>query len=236
MLIVVGLSLALSAVDAQAITIDSFDSGAPFVLENVAKGITLVQAAGVLGGSREVVTLDRVEFDPAIGMSLIPTPVSYSTGLTVVYRPDAVNLRADGADRFRVTLDTPACSGPDCPAFDVFVFLNDSASGGVFTASGAPSDGVFELPFGNSIAVESVTVIQFSLVVSQIFYGDSYTVTDFRTVPEPSSLALAAPGLAGIASFQRRRARERRECGRRGRGSPRDDEGTARSATMGLQR
>jgi hypothetical protein len=206
-LAVLALLVVLRPAEVHALTIDSFDSGAPFALENLGSGITLLQAASVLGGSREVVTLDRVEFDPAIGMSLIPTPVVYSTALSVGYRTDAVDLRADGADRFRVTLDSELCSGPDCPVFEVFVFLNDSGPGGsVFVASGPLGDGAFELPFGDSTAVESVTKIDFSLVVSQITYGDAYTVTYFRTVPEPSTALLLASGVLGLIVTRRKRA------------------------------
>ena len=98
---------------ARALVIDSFDSGAPFVLENTDQGVTLVQPAAVLGGTREVATLDRIEFDPTTGMKLTVTSTRNNGHLALVYEAGGVDLTSNGADRFQVTVDPGQGFGPD---------------------------------------------------------------------------------------------------------------------------
>jgi hypothetical protein len=192
----------LFAAGAHTLPIDSFDSGDPFVLENTDQGVTLTQPADVLGGSREVATLDFVEFDPATGMKLTVTPTRNNGHLAVVYEAGGVDLTSDGADRFQVTIDPGQGFGPDTTYMEVVVFID----GWPFRISGTPADGVFEILYGTEASrVTDADEISLVLLTNNSFQeGEHLTLTDFRTVPEPSTALLLAFGLAGLATGRRR--------------------------------
>jgi hypothetical protein len=187
---------------ANALTIDAFDSGNPFVLENSDQGVTLIQPAVVLGGSREIATLDLVEFSSTTGMKLTVTPTSNNGQLALVYEAGDIDLTSDGADRFQVTIDSGQGFGPDTTYMEVVVFID----GWSFRISGTPAGGVFEIPYGTEARrVTDADEITLVLLTNNSFQeGEYQTLTDFRTVPEPSTASLFALGLVGIATVRRR--------------------------------
>ena len=196
--------LLFCATVAQALVIDSFDSGAPFVLENTDQGVTLVQPAAVLGGTREVATLDLIEFDPTTGMKLTVTSTRNNGHLALVYEAGGVDLTSNGADRFQVTVDPGQGFGPDSTYMEVVV----SIDGWPFRISGTPPGGVFEIPYGTEASrVTDADEITLVLLTNNSFQeGEHLTLTDFRTVPEPSTALLLATGLVGVAVGRRHRS------------------------------
>lgn len=198
--------LLLGSAAAQAVVIDSFDTGDPFVLENTNQGVTLIQSANVLGGIREVVTLDLVEFDPAIGMTLTVTPTRGNGGyLAFIYHAGGVDLTSGGLDRFRVTIDPGQGFGPDTTYMEVVIFVD----GWPFRVSGTPPDGVFEIPYGAEASrVANADEISVAFLGNNSFQnGEYFIVTDVRAIPEPSTGLLVMTGLLGLAYRQRRRGR-----------------------------
>lgn len=188
---------------ASALVIDAFDSGDSFTLENVGFGTPSInQPANVLGGTRTVFTVTRVEFNPTVGLDLTHTVIASQAEVNFGYDGGGADLTADGADRFVITLDLLQL--PASSSFDVLVLVNGSQfalpAGGSFTLpppQPGPSFGMLEAPFApfaDSLELRNVERlnVQFRL---QSNIGQSVRIVDFRTVPEPGGVVLLAAGV-----------------------------------------
>jgi hypothetical protein len=192
----------MTASAANALIIDSFDSGAAFEIQNLGSGATLTQPANVLGGTRTVSTTDRVEFDPSIGLDFVLDPPIAANGFVeITYNLGGLNLTPNGVDdgsgAYQVTFERVN----DRPATGTatFVILADGAQSVVNGAQ----EGVVLLPLSRGDPTD-VDVLTLKFQPTESVAGDRFRITDFRIIPEPSTALLFSLGLLGIAAIRRR--------------------------------
>jgi hypothetical protein len=202
-LVAAGLVALMTAGAANALTIDAFDSGAAFEIENLGSGATLTQPANVLGGTRLVYTTDRLEFDPSIGLDFVNIVNSVNGFVEITYDLGGLNLTPNGVDdgsgAYEIIFERVNFRPPTGTA--TFVILADGAQSAVNGAQ----EGIVLLPLSRGDPTD-VDVLTLKFQPTESVVGDRFRITDFRIVPEPSSVLLLTAGLIALAIRRRTRS------------------------------